>query len=60
MTDDQFAMIAGLLAEIRDALVPVDDDGTCQHPEDKRVDLSSFGDRDHWVCRICKFDNKAS
>jgi hypothetical protein len=32
----------------------------CQHPEEQRVDMSSFGDFNHWICRVCRFDNKAT
>lgn len=60
MTDAEF-MIIGLLTEIRDALVPVpvEPSDVCDHPEARRVDLSTFGDRDHWVCADCRYDNKA-
>lgn len=62
VTDQQFDIIVGLLTDIRDGLVivasDVSDDG-CSHPEEQRVSLSSFGDLDHWVCRLCRFDNKA-
>ncbi len=48
-----------LLCDIREGLIAdaVEDEG-CQHPEDRRISLSSFGDLDHWVCGVCKFDNK--
>ncbi len=62
MTDAQAELMIGLLTEIRDALVPPqavgDDQAPCEHPEDRRVDLRSFGDRDHWVCKDCKFEHK--
>ena len=58
MTDDQFMVIAGLLTEIRDALVlpdvlPSDD---CVHPDEKRVSLATLGDPIHWVCALCKYE----
>jgi hypothetical protein len=31
----------------------------CQHPEDSRVDLSTPSDRNHWVCRDCRYDSKS-
>lgn len=60
-----------LLLEIRDlirdsiAAASAEDDPNvgfmtgCQHPEDSRIDLSTFGDLKHWVCKDCRFDNKA-
>lgn len=59
----------GLLLEIRDllregVLASEGDDPDvvfmeCQHPEASRVDLSTPGDRGHWVCNECRFDSKA-
>ncbi len=57
-----------LLVEIRDLLRdvlmdakedPLDPFAGCQHPEAARVDVSTPGDRDHWLCRVCQFDNKS-
>lgn len=55
-----------LMVEIRDlvrvALTPPDADQVfagCEHPEDSRVDLSTPSDRNHWVCKDCRFDSKA-
>lgn len=64
MTDAQGAEVIALLKGITarlDAFAAMTSEPTeCQHPEDARVSLSTFGDPDHWVCRICKFDNKQS
>lgn len=49
-----------LLMEIRDGLVAqVAESNDCAHPEERRINLSTFGDENHWICRDCKFDNKA-
>lgn len=52
-----------LLREMRDLLAvqlvesaPIDG---CVHPEDSRVDFSTPGDPHHWVCGLCRYDNKA-
>lgn len=48
--------IHSVLSEIRDALVPPPDepiDG-CQHPDERRIDLSTMADRHHIVCGVCK------
>ena len=52
MTDEQFAIIAGLLSEIRDVLVgPVADDPLpCVH--EHKVDRSKY----RWVCRDCGYE----
>jgi hypothetical protein len=31
----------------------------CQHPEASRVDLSTWNDPHHWVCRDCRYDSKS-
>lgn len=51
-----------LLSDIRDGIVAEASagEGGCDHPEEKRVSLSSQGDLNHWVCALCKFDNKAA
>lgn len=61
----QAAQIA-LLLEIRDTMrlfvqQAVDEEpfAGCPHPEGSRVDLSTPGDRGHWVCSNCQFDSKA-
>ena len=56
MTDDQFVVIAGLLLEIRNALVPPDADpnAPCEHPEEQRVSLRTANDPEHFFCRECK------
>lgn len=64
MTEQQGDLIIYLLQEIINridsfAAMGAEPEG-CQHPEDARVNLSSFGDSDHWVCKLCKFDNKAT
>ena len=64
MTDDQFVVLATLLAEIRDVLVqgvpaaeaPEAEPG-CVHPDDKRVSLATSNQPDHWVCAICRFEH---
>jgi hypothetical protein len=63
MTDEQFAVVVGLLTEIRDALVsPAEDDAEesdeCQHPEDQRVSFATFADPHHWVCRVCRYEHR--
>ena len=58
MTEQQAARVIELLEGIYVALAPQEPSDECEHPEDERIDLSSFGDPHHWVCRICKFDNK--
>lgn len=57
MTDAQFAIIATLLTEIRDALLaPMpNDDEPCGHPDDARIDRSTFT-RVRWTCRACGHD----
>ena len=59
MTNEQFLIISGLLAEIRDLLTPAEVvvEG-CPHPEDKRVSLSTLSDPDHWVCRDCQHEHQ--
>ena len=49
-----------LLMEIRDGFVAdaAQTEG-CPHPEERRVDLSTLGDANHWVCRDCQYDSKA-
>jgi len=50
-----------LLFDVRDALVVQQAESTeCEHPEEKRISLSSMGDLNHWVCGLCKFDNKTA
>lgn len=46
------------LIEIRDSLKPVDEEESdeCPHLEDWRVDLRSIGEREHWICRKCKYE----
>lgn len=49
-----------LLHDIRDGIVAsVAESDDCEHPEDRRIDLSTLDDRGHWVCGVCKFDSKA-
>jgi hypothetical protein len=49
-----------LLASIEAALaVEVADSNECQHPEARRVSLSTPSDLNHWVCLDCKYDSKA-
>lgn len=51
-----------LLVDIRDGLITdaATDDDRCPHPEERRVNVSGFGDLDHWICGVCRFDNKAA
>jgi len=35
------------------------DENVCNHPQEARIDMSTSGDLDHWVCGICHYDNKA-
>jgi len=63
MTDGEELIIA-LLAEIRDELriltaPDAEEEGDCPHPEEARASLSSAGDPNHWVCKLCRYDNKA-
>ena len=54
--------IIALLTEIRDLLTPpavAEEPTECQHPDEARVNLSTFGDRNHWICGVCRYDNKA-
>jgi hypothetical protein len=37
---------------------PIEEHQGCQHPDDRRVDVSGLNDRDHWICGVCRFDNK--
>lgn len=59
MTDDQFLVLAGLLTEIRDALVPPPEPPStepipCPHPEEHHVSLATLGDPGARYCRLCK------
>jgi hypothetical protein len=59
-----------LMLEIRDLLrevvkelrvlttTDIEEDG-CSHPEQERVSLSSQGDLNHWICKVCRYDSKA-
>lgn len=62
MTDEQFGIIVELLTDIRSALVVMtlrpEDSDECEHPEDQRINMSTMGDLNHWVCRVCRWDNK--
>lgn len=63
MTDDQFLVIAGLLSDIRDALVPEpeapaeDESGACVHPEGARVAFPTFQRPNQWICSLCKYES---
>lgn len=64
MTNEQFTVIATLLTDIRNVLVAgiqasEEEGDECSHPDEKRVSLSTPGDPNHWVCSVCRFDNKA-
>ena len=75
MTEDQeltllqlTAANVALLAEMRDMMrafltaateQPGEVFATCQHPEESRVEFSTPSDRGHWVCGVCRYDNKA-
>ncbi len=63
VTDAQFSAIMERLGEMRDLLLilavpPEAAEVGCQHPEEQRVSLASFGDPDHWVCRDCKHEHQ--
>lgn len=63
MTEAQGDIVIRLLVEIRDALVAMTGGGVvesegCEHPDDRRIDVSTFHDRNHWVCGVCRFDSK--
>jgi hypothetical protein len=48
-----------VLVDIREALVvDMAESNECEHPEARRVSLSTPSDPDHWVCLDCKVDNK--
>lgn len=48
-----------ILMDIRDGIVAdVAESNECEHPEEKRVSLSTQSDLNHWVCALCRFDNK--
>lgn len=53
--------IRDLLREIRDALAPVEEAPAdeCQHPDEKRVDMRSIHEREHWICSSCKYEHVA-
>ena len=72
MTEAQAQAILVLLAaqlqvsqEIRDLLqlqtAVLDDVASegCQHPEEARIDMSTPRDWGHWICSVCRYDNKA-
>jgi hypothetical protein len=62
VTEAQAETVIALLmhiAETLDAMVPPADPEGCEHPEDQRISLSTFADQNHWVCRVCRFDNKS-
>lgn len=52
-------MVVARMDAIAATVLPDDADAGCQHPEGQRIDLSSMGDQNHWVCRVCRYDNKA-
>ena len=63
--EDQAERLLVVLGEIRDAILGLTiveeallSEGGCDHPEAQRVDLSTLGDRHHWVCSVCRYDNK--
>jgi len=67
MTDEQYYVLASLLAEIRDAVVDlnttvetVQESDECQHPEDQRVSLATPGDPHHWICHACRYENRSA
>lgn len=53
------AEIIRLLGEIHAVLVPPLDEPSddCPHPEERRVDMRSVGERDHWICAACKHEH---
>lgn len=62
VTDLQFAALVELLTDIRDGILVLvaqpDESTECQHPEEQRISFSTMGDPNHWVCRVCRWDNK--
>jgi hypothetical protein len=67
VTDEQFLVVASLLTEIRDAVVAlnvtvemVQDSDECVHPEDQRVSLATPSDPFHWVCHVCRYENRTA
>lgn len=54
MTKAQFEVIAGLLSDIREALVGVPDEPVDGCPHERRVSLATPGDPYHWICLDCK------
>ncbi len=52
------ASIQAQLIELNMAATP-DESEECEHPEEKRIPIGALGDNNHWVCALCKFDNKA-
>lgn len=61
---DQIIYLLTAIVERLDAFAETmpdgDEDEGCPHPEDKRVSLATPDDRNHWVCALCRFDNKAA
>lgn len=63
MTEDQFAVLATLLVEIRDQLVELNtaasavepETDECQHPN--KVSLGTYRDPHHWICPDCKVES---
>jgi hypothetical protein len=64
VTEAQGERVILLLWEILQRLeafaAPVEEPEGCQHPEERRISLSTFNDPNHWVCGVCRFDNKAA
>jgi hypothetical protein len=57
-TDTVIALLMHIAATL-DAMVPPEAPVGCDHPEDRQISLSTFGDPNHWVCGVCRFDNKS-
>ena len=65
LTDAEFRLyVVALLSEIRDLLrdgvqasEAEEDDGTCKHPEDKRVGLGTAAFPDRWICSVCRYEH---
>jgi hypothetical protein len=62
VTEAQADTVIALLMHIAatlDAMTPPEQPVGCEHPEDQRISLSTYGDPNHWKCRVCRFDNKS-
>lgn len=61
--DDLIALTREQNQLLRDLLMPPATDETpvdCEHPEERRQNVSTWGDTNHWICGVCRFDNKTA